>query len=123
MERNYLSGTVKSVPTRVFFPLNYEKSWKRDFSNSLLLIDSALKEEQIAMRDRFNLSTTMRQLIHRESSLSEAHFCKLGFVLTHTCISKKRSEIALSFQNGTVETAVQKQSRSPLFNCTRLLSA
>lgn len=59
MERNYLSGTVKSVPTRVFFPLNYEKSWKRDFSNSLLLIDSALKEEQIAMGDRFNLLVTI----------------------------------------------------------------
>lgn len=60
MERNYLSGTVKSVPTRVFFPLNYEKLWKRDFSNSLSLIDSALKEEQSAMRGRFNLSVTMR---------------------------------------------------------------
>ena len=53
MERNYLSGTVKSVPTRVFFPLNYEKLWKRDFSNSLSLIESA-------MRGRFNLSVTMR---------------------------------------------------------------
>lgn len=119
MGSDFVKGKVNSSSFRITFPLDYEGPWKSDYATALVVLQNIQKRWRREGREKFSTLPFAWSVMSRSNSTS-AHYCRLGFVLSHVCIFANASQLSLS-EGDDVQKSVYQHSYSPVFDC-RILS-
>ena len=95
MGRDFVKGKVNSSSFRITVPLDYEGPWKSDYATALVVLQNIQKRWRREGREKFSALPFAWSVMSRSNSTS-AHYCRLGFVLSHVCIFANASQLSLS---------------------------